>query len=96
MAAGAIGSVSGMAAAVTEVVRGAVDDPSPAAGERLAALRSALEGCGQFIAAAKHVLGMRGVAVRPVVRPPLRPLTAVEAAALETRIGPLLPAAARA
>jgi dihydrodipicolinate synthase/N-acetylneuraminate lyase len=96
MAAGAIGSVSGMAAAVPEVVRAAVDDPSPAAGERLAALRSALEGSGQFIAATKHVLGMRGVAMRPAVRPPLRPLTAVEAAALETAIRPLLPAAARA
>ena len=44
LAAGAIGSVSGMAAAVPEVVRAAVDDPSPQAGERLARLRAALRG----------------------------------------------------
>ena len=96
IAAGAIGSVSGMAAAVPELVRAALDDPSPAAAERLAALRTALEGSGQFIAAAKHVLAMRGVAVQPAVRGPLRQLTAGEAAALEGAIGPLLPATARA
>jgi dihydrodipicolinate synthase/N-acetylneuraminate lyase len=93
MAAGAIGSVSGIAAALPELVRAAVDDPSPQAGERLARLRAALEASGQFIAAAKHVLGMRGVPVGPDVRAPLRPLTASEAAALEAAIAPLLPAA---
>ncbi len=96
MAAGAIGSVSGMAAAVPEVVRAALDDPSPQASERLARLRGALDGSGQFIAAAKHVLGMRGVPVGPAVRPPLRPLSEAETATLEAAIAPLLPAALRA
>jgi dihydrodipicolinate synthase/N-acetylneuraminate lyase len=96
MAAGAIGSVSGMAAAVPEAVRAALDDPSPAAAERLAALRAALEGSGQFIAACKAVLGMRGVLVGTAVRPPLRPLTGGEAVSLEAAIGPLLPATAPA
>ncbi len=90
MAAGAIGAVSGMAAAFPEVVRGAIDDPSPTAGERLAALRAALEGSGQFIAAAKCALGRRGVAVGPAVRPPLRQFGPAEAAALAAALEPFL------
>lgn len=90
---GAVGSVSGMAAAFPDLLRAAVDAPADAE-PRLRALRDALEGGGQFIAAVKHVLGRRGVAVRPDVRPPLRPLAADEKATLDTKLDDLeLPAA---
>jgi dihydrodipicolinate synthase/N-acetylneuraminate lyase len=75
IAGGAIGSVSGMAAAFPDVVRSALDDPSPAAGVRLRELRSTMEASGQFIAAAKVALGLRDVPVGPDVRRPLRRLT---------------------
>ena len=83
LAGGAIGTVSGMAAAFPEVVRQALDDPSTEAADRLARVRAIMEASGQFIAAAKHVLGMRGVPVRPDMRAPLRSLTPAEASALE-------------
>jgi len=83
LARGAIGSVSGMAAAFPDVVRGALDQPEGAA-ERLSAVRGAMEASGQFIAAAKHALGLRGVPVGPGMRAPLRALTTAEAAELET------------
>jgi dihydrodipicolinate synthase/N-acetylneuraminate lyase len=90
--AGAVGAVSGMAAAFPDVLRDAVDAPADAE-PRLRALRDAMEGGGQFIAAVKHVLGRRGVAVRPDVRAPLRSLTADEAATLDTKLEELeLPA----
>ena len=90
LARGAIGSVSGMAAAVPEVVRAALDEPTEAAGARLAAVRAAMEASGQFIAAAKEVLRLRGVPVRGDVRAPLRRLTAAEAEQLETAMGAFL------
>lgn len=68
LAAGAVGSVSGLAAALPDVVRAALDDPAAPAGERLRRVRA--------------VLGLRGVPVRPDVRAPLRPLTPEEAAAI--------------
>ena len=79
-----------MAAAFPDVVRSALDDPTEAAGARLAAVRAALEASGQFIAAAKEVLRLRGVPVRDDVRAPLRPLTTAEAEQLETAIGAFL------
>lgn len=93
LARGAIGAVSGMAAAFPDVVREALDHPEGAA-ERLSALRSTMEASGQFIAAAKHVLGTRGVAVRPDMRAPLRRLSAEEAADLERRLVQVTPAVA--
>src|SRR5690606_8640525 len=72
VARGAIGAVSGMAAAFPDVVRAGLDAADDAATGRLATLRAALEGSGQFIAAAKHVLGTRGVPVGPGMRAPLR------------------------
>jgi dihydrodipicolinate synthase/N-acetylneuraminate lyase len=90
LANGAIGSVSGMAAAFPDVVRDALDDPSPANEVRLRGLRVALEASGQFIAAAKEALAMRGVPVSPDVRPPLRRLSAQECAALEADLAPFL------
>ena len=89
LARGAIGAVSGMAAAFPDVVRAALDDPTDAAGNRLSTLRSALEASGQLIAAAKHVLGMRDVPVGPAMRAPLRMLTGPERIALEQAIGDL-------
>jgi dihydrodipicolinate synthase/N-acetylneuraminate lyase len=87
---GAIGSVSGMAAAFPDVVRAALDDPSAANEERLRALRAALEASGQFIAAAKQVLGMRGVAVGQGMRAPLRTLRSDERERLERELAPFL------
>jgi dihydrodipicolinate synthase/N-acetylneuraminate lyase len=81
LAHGAVGSVSGMAAAFPDVVRAALDQPDAAAEARLAALRAALE-AQPFIAAVKHVLARRGVPVRPDMRAPLRPLTDAEATLL--------------
>lgn len=89
--AGAIGSVSGMGAAFPEVVRAALDDPSADNEARLASVRAAMEASGQFIAAAKHVLALRGVLVGPDVRAPLRRLTPQEAEALEAALEPMLP-----
>ena len=86
---GAIGAVSGMAAAFPDVVRAALDDPTETIGARLAAVRSALEASGQLIAAVKHVLGMRGAPVGPAMRAPLRMLTGSERIALERAIGDL-------
>ncbi len=84
---GAIGTVSGMSAAFPDVVRAGLD---AADGARLAKLRGVLESSGQFIAAAKHVLGLRGVPVGGAMRAPLRGLTAQEAAELERAAEPFL------
>ena len=89
VARGAIGTVSGMAAAFPDVLRAALDDPTEEAGVRLAAIRAAMEAGGQFIAAAKHVLGRRGVPVGRDMRAPLRPLSEGERGALERRIDEL-------
>jgi dihydrodipicolinate synthase/N-acetylneuraminate lyase len=86
VARGAIGTVSGMAAAFPDVVREALDAADDAAGARLAELRAAMEASGQFIAAAKHVLGTRGVPVGSGMRAPLRALTRDEAASLENAV----------
>jgi dihydrodipicolinate synthase/N-acetylneuraminate lyase len=86
LAGGAVGTVSGMAAAFPDVVRDALDDSSDAAMDRLRELRGALEASGQFIASVKHVLGLRGAGVGPDVRAPLRRLAAPEADALDKRV----------
>lgn len=95
MARGALGAVSGLAAAFPEVVRAALDTPDAAAEERLGALRGAME-AQPFIAAVKHVLGRRGVPVNPDLRPPLRRLTDAEANALDASLVALEPAFAMA
>jgi dihydrodipicolinate synthase/N-acetylneuraminate lyase len=79
-----------MSAAFPDVVRAALDQPDAAASVRLAALRGAMEASGQFIAAAKHVLGTRGVPVGPDLRAPMRRLTAAEAAALDAAVAEFL------
>jgi dihydrodipicolinate synthase/N-acetylneuraminate lyase len=75
-----------MAAAFPDVVRGALDAADDAAEARLAEFRAAMEASGQFIAAAKHILGTRGVPVGPDVRAPLRGLTDEEAETLERAV----------
>ena len=74
LAEGAVGAVSGLAAAFPELVAELVRNPDPSLGERVASLRDALQGF-PFNAAVKVALGRRGVAVREDVRAPLRPLT---------------------
>ena len=83
IARGAMGTVSGMAAAVPDIVREARDAADDASMARLAEVRRALEASGQFIAAVKHVVGRRGVPVTTGMRAPLRQLTETEAADLE-------------
>jgi dihydrodipicolinate synthase/N-acetylneuraminate lyase len=90
LAAGAIGTVSGMAAAFPDVVRAALDDPREAAIDRLRAIRGAMEESGQFIAAAKQALADRGVPIRPDVRPPLRTLGTHEVDALRAALDGVL------
>ena len=87
VARGAIGTVSGLAAAFPDVVREALDVADDAAGVRLAELRASVEASGQFIAAVKYVLGLRGVPVGTGVRAPLRELTPQEGAQLERAVG---------
>lgn len=90
LARGAIGSVSGMAAAFPDVVRAALDAGDEPAMEPLRDLRVAMEASGQFIAAAKHVLSRRGVPVGPGMRAPLRTLDAQEAGALDRAVAAFL------
>jgi dihydrodipicolinate synthase/N-acetylneuraminate lyase len=78
----AVGSVSGLAAALPEVVRSALDAPGNEAAARLDAVRGAME-AQPFIASVKHVLGRRGLPVAPDMRAPMRRLTDEEAAALD-------------
>jgi len=90
LARGAIGSVSGLSAAFPDVVREALDAGDQPAMARLRALRVAMEASGQFIAAAKHLLGMRAVPVTAGMRAPLRSLNAGEAAELESAVASVL------
>jgi dihydrodipicolinate synthase/N-acetylneuraminate lyase len=90
LARGAVGAVSGMAAAFPDVVRAALDQPDAEAEARLRGLRDAME-AQPFIASAKHVLGRRGVPVAPDMRAPLRPLTNDEHASLDASLAALRP-----
>jgi dihydrodipicolinate synthase/N-acetylneuraminate lyase len=82
LAAGAAGAVSGLAGSFPDAVVPLVLEPTPEAGERATALRSALQRF-PFHAASKAVLGFRGVPVGPEVSRPLRGLTAAERAEVE-------------
>jgi dihydrodipicolinate synthase/N-acetylneuraminate lyase len=70
LAAGAIGSVSGLASAFPEIVRAVVDSPDEAGAARLAELRAGIER-HPFQAALKTALAARGVAVTADVRAPM-------------------------
>jgi dihydrodipicolinate synthase/N-acetylneuraminate lyase len=93
LARGAIGAVSGLAAAFPEVVIELVNDPTPERAARAEVLRSALS-VHTLPAAVKTVLGFRGLPIRPDTRAPMRPLRADEAEALRAAIerveGPLV------
>jgi dihydrodipicolinate synthase/N-acetylneuraminate lyase len=86
---GAAGTVSGLAAAFPDIVADLVAHPSLEAGERVAVLRESLQRF-PFIAAAKVVLGRRGLPVREDVRAPLLPLRADEQAQLERDLAQVL------
>jgi dihydrodipicolinate synthase/N-acetylneuraminate lyase len=77
LAAGAVGSVSGLAAAFPEPVVALVRDPTEASLREVRELRDALQRA-PFVSAAKRALGRRGVPVREDVRAPLRVLTGDE------------------
>jgi 4-hydroxy-tetrahydrodipicolinate synthase len=95
LAAGAVGAVSGLAAAFPEAVRAVLDAPDAAGEARLETLRRAMEASGgPFIAAVKHVLGVRDVPVSPDLRPPMRSLTADEALRLDAALASEVPTAA--
>ena len=81
LAAGAAGSVSGLAAAFPEVVAAVVRAPDEAGAARLRELRDAIER-HPFQAALKVALGARGVPVSPDVRAPLDRLDAAGAEAV--------------
>ena len=76
-AGGAVGAVSGLASCFPDAVVALTRDPTPEAGARVGALRASLQKL-PFHAAAKMVLGLRGVPVRGGVRPPLRSLNDAE------------------
>jgi dihydrodipicolinate synthase/N-acetylneuraminate lyase len=77
LAAGAVGSVSGLAAAFPEIVAELVHDRSVAAHDQVSLLRDQMHGM-PFPAALKLVLMARDVLVTGDVRPPLRTLTDAE------------------
>jgi len=85
VAAGAVGSVSGLATAWPDVVARLVHDRDRAAHDRVRALRDATAGL-PFISALKAVLRDRGVLTSADVRPPLRPLTEAERGTLTTAL----------
>jgi N-acetylneuraminate lyase len=79
MAAGAVGCVSGLAAAFPEITAALVHDGSERAHDQVCRLRDELAGI-PFHAALKEVLVARDVLVIPDVRPPLREVTDAERA----------------
>ena len=72
---GAVGAVSGVAAAFPEAVCALVREPAATRTALLQSLRAALSKY-PFQASVKAALGFRGVPVRPDVRAPLQPLSA--------------------
>lgn len=88
LAAGAAGSVSGLASAFPREIRALLDGGDDAAAARVRELRDALGG-SNFIPGLKHVLGLRGVPVGPDVRRPLRPLSPAAARAVERVASPV-------
>ena len=74
MSAGAVGAVSGLAAAFPDKVAAVVRGPSSAGAVALGELRATVELCPRH-AALKYILGLRGVPIREDVRRPLRQLS---------------------
>lgn len=86
LAAGATGTVSGLAAAFPDVVRAVLDAPDASGEARLEALRGAMEGSAPFVPSVKHVLGRRGIPVGPEVRAPLQAVTPEQASRLDAAL----------
>jgi dihydrodipicolinate synthase/N-acetylneuraminate lyase len=90
LANGAVGAVSGVAAAFPEAVGALVREPSAPRAALVDSLRAALSR-QTFQSAVKAALGLRGLPVGADVRAPLRRLTADEAeqlrAELQSRLG---------
>jgi dihydrodipicolinate synthase/N-acetylneuraminate lyase len=86
---GAIGTVSGVAAAFPEAIAALVRDPTPERAALAEALRVALS-AQPLQASVKAALGLRGVPVRPDMRAPLHPLTASAIAELRTTLEPVV------
>jgi dihydrodipicolinate synthase/N-acetylneuraminate lyase len=84
--AGAVGAVSALASAFPEEVAAVVREPTEDGAARLAELRTHVESFPRH-AALKRVIGWKGVALLPDVRPPLRDLDPTEVAELETWLG---------
>ncbi|MGH3072035.1 MAG: dihydrodipicolinate synthase family protein [Gaiellaceae bacterium] len=84
--AGAVGAVSGLAAAFPDRVAAVVREPSEAGAVALGELRAAVELCPRH-AALKFILGLRGVPVREDVRRPLRQLSEGEREELRGWLG---------
>ena len=82
LAAGAAGAVSGLAAVYPEIVAALVRERTAERSAEAERLRAELERF-PFQAAAKVVVGRRGVPIRGDVRAPLRPLDAAELVELE-------------
>ena len=82
MERGAVGCVSGLAAAFPEEVAAVVRAPTEEGAEHVAGMRAAIERFPRH-AALKRVLRRRGVPIREDVRAPLRPLTSEEAVELD-------------
>jgi dihydrodipicolinate synthase/N-acetylneuraminate lyase len=91
ISAGAVGAVSGLAAAFPDLVAAVVRAPSAEGAEQLGTLRAAIEQFPRH-AALKRVLGRRGVAVREDVRGPLRQLTDEERANVDRLVAEHVPA----
>ena len=81
LANGAVGAVSGVAAAFPEAVAALVSEPTPERAQLVQTLRGLLSR-RRFQASVKAALGLRGLPVGLDVRAPLRPLRASDARAL--------------
>jgi dihydrodipicolinate synthase/N-acetylneuraminate lyase len=90
MAAGAVGAVSGLAAAFPEAVAEVVRNPTEEGARRLGEIRDAVQRF-PFQSALKHLLVRRGVAMEEHSRMPLRGLTASEKVELDLFAAELLP-----
>lgn len=82
---GAVGAVSGLAAAFPEAVAALVQDPSAERAAFVQSLRATLSE-QPFQTSAKATLGFRGVPIRTDVRAPLQPLSAAAAERLRTEL----------
>jgi dihydrodipicolinate synthase/N-acetylneuraminate lyase len=94
LAAGAVGAVSGLAAAFPEAVSEVVRRPTEAGAHRLGEIRDHVQ-LFPFQGALKHLLVRRGVPMEEHCRRPLRTLTPTERAALDRMAEELFTVVAR-